>query len=115
MRTRDFRLKQNRLKDLRRRRLYRNHSINGRYEISSKEDKSVTYREVWDINLVSHWGYVTIHPSKISNEIGHWQEYPKNQNYGSRGYNLKSSKHKKIRQALKSEMRREQNEAQISR
>lgn len=101
------------MKDLRRRKLYRNHAINGRYEISSKEDTSITYKSVWaeeGINLVSHWGKVKIHPDKLTNDIGHWQEYPKNQKYGSRGYDLKSSKHKKIRQALKSKMRREQNE-----
>ena len=117
MRTKDFRLEQNRVKDLRRRRLYRNHAINGRYELSYKEDPNLSLCAVHNkanpnCKLVEWTAQrETVHPDKLTNDIGHWQEYPKNQNYGSRGYNLKSSKHKKIRQALKSKMRREQDEA----
>lgn len=112
MRTKDFRREQNRLKDLRRRKLYRNRAINGRYEISDKEDDSVIDRNnpccfgLWELSGSKR----VIARNKLDNTTGHWQEYPKNHKYGSSGYNLKSSKHKKIRQAFKSKMKKEQNE-----
>lgn len=98
------------MKDLRRRRLYRNHAINGRYEISSKEDDSITYKAVYaedGINLVSHWGEIMISPDKLTDDVGHWQEFPKNQKYGRYGWNLKAAKHKRLRQAYKIKMRKE--------
>ena len=97
------------MKDLRRRKLYRNRAINGRYEISDKEDDSVTDRNnpccfgLWELSGSRR----TIARNKLTNDIGHWQEYPKNQKYGSSGYNLKSSRHKKIRQALKVSLTKE--------
>lgn len=107
MRTKDYRRFEERMKDLRRRNLYRNRCLKGRYEISSKEDKSITYREVWDINLVSHWGYVTIHPDKLTNDIGHWQEPPKTKYYGSKGYlrKKKTLTERKISDKIKSDMK----------
>lgn len=115
MRTRDYRRHEERMKDLRRRRLYRNNVINGRYELSDKEDSNLSLCAVHN-KANPNWKMVewtaqrgTVHPDKLTNDIGHWQEYPKNQNYGSRGYNLKSSKHKKIRQALKVLLNKEVN------
>lgn len=75
------------LKDKRRRFLYRNRAINGRYELNlDKEDDSVSV-----VNSVSGYGItryskVTIQPEKLDNETGHWQEYPKTKYYGSAGY-----------------------------
>ena len=104
------------MKDLRRRRLYKSHAINGRYELSDKEDQSLSLCAVHN-KANPNWKLVewtaqreTVHPDKLTNDIGHWQEYPKNQNYGSRGYNLKSSRHKKIRQALKDSINKELSE-----
>jgi len=107
MRTRDYRRHEERMKDLRRRKLYRNHAINGRYELSDKEDPELSLCAVYN----KHNPYVrmvewtaqkeTIHPSKLTNDIGHWQEFPKNQYYGRYGWNLKSTRHKKLRKALK--------------
>ena len=101
------------MKDLRRRRLYRNRSINGRYELSCKEDPDLSLCAVYNkanpnFKMVEWTAQrETVHPDKLTNDIGHWQEYPKNQNYGSRGYNLKSSRHKKIRHALKVSLTKE--------
>ena len=105
MRTKEFRREQNKIQDLRRRRFYRNHAINGRFELSGKEDPSISYGSVINYKGDMRWAEVQIHPSKLTDDVGHWQEFPKNQNYGSRGYNLKSSKHKKVRKALKIKVR----------
>ena len=110
MRTKEFRRNQEKVKDLRRRKLYRNRAINGRYEISSKEDESVTYKSVYakeGINLVSHWGKVMIHPDKLTDDVGHWQEYPKTHNYGSKGYNRFRITNKTLRQSLKAKIEKE--------
>ena len=81
--------------------------------MSYKEDQSLSLCAVYN----KHNPYVrmaentaqreTVHPDRLTNDIGHWQEYPKNQTYGSRGYNLKSSQHKRIRQALKASIVKE--------
>lgn len=119
MRTRDYRRHEERMKDLRRRRLYRNNAINGRYELSDKEDPDLSLCAVYNKNnstvRMVEWTAQkeTIHPSKLTDDIGHWQEFPKNQNYGSRGYNLKSSKHKKMRQALKTAIDKEMNNDRV--
>lgn len=88
MRTKQFRRNQSKLKDLRRRFLYRNNAINGRYEISDKEDDSVT-----DVNNPYNAGWWELSGSrnviahhKLDNKTGHWQEYPKTRNFGSKGY-----------------------------
>ena len=87
-RTKDFRRHQERLKDLRRRKLYRNHAINGRYEVSDKEDDSVTDRNnpccagMWRLSGSKK----TIAHHKLNNTIGHWQQYPKPKNYMGEGY-----------------------------
>lgn len=87
MRTKDFRRYENRLKDLRRRKLYRNHAINGRYELNlDKEDDSVSI-----INSIPQYGdsrysEITVNPDLLDNKIGHWSEYPKTKYYGSKGY-----------------------------
>ena len=113
MRTKDFRREQNRLKDLRRRKLYRNHAINGRYELSDKEDSSLSFCAVYNehnpnVRMVEWTAQrETIHPDKLTNDVGHWQEYPKNRNYESRGYSLKLSKHKRLRKALKAYISKE--------
>lgn len=95
------------MKDLRRRRLYKNHSINGRYELSDKEDASISYGNVTNYKGDMRWAEVQIHPSKLTNDVGHWQEFPKNQKYGRYGWNLKAAKHKRLRQAYKIKMRKE--------
>lgn len=107
MRTKDFRREQNRLKDLRRRKLYRNHAINGRYELSDKEDSSISYGNVINYKGDMRWAEVQIHPSKLTNDVGHWSEFPKNQNYAGYGYNLKSTRHKKLRKTLKANIVKE--------
>ena len=109
MRTRDYRRHEERMKDLRRRKLYRNHAINGRYELSDKEDHSLSRCAVFNEHHSSEIGRMseclanteTIDPNKLTNDIGHWQEFPKNQYYGRYGWNLKSTRHKKLRKALK--------------
>lgn len=95
------------MKDLRRRRLYKNHAINGRYELSDKEDSSISYGSVINYYGDMRWAEVQIHPSKLTNDVGHWQEFPKNQKYGRYGWNLKAAKHKRLRQAYKIKMRKE--------
>lgn len=113
MRTKNFRLEQNKLKDLRRRRLYRNCAINGRYELSDKEDASLSLCSVYNehnpnVRMVEFTAQrKTVHYSKIDDTIGHWSEFPKNQKYGRYGWNLKSAKHKKLRQAYKIKIRKE--------
>ena len=90
--------------------MYRNHAINGRYELSDKEDSSISYGNVINYKGDMRWVEVQIHPSKLTNDVGHWQEYPKTHNYGSKGYNRFRLTNKKIRQALKVKMRKEAQE-----
>lgn len=81
--------------------------------MSDKEDSSLSLCAVYN----EHNPYVrmaentaqreTIHPDKLTNDIGHWQEYPKNQNYERRGYYLKLSKHKRLRKTIKAKMLKE--------
>ena len=120
MRTKEFRRNQEKVKDLRRRKLYRNRAINGRYEISDKENPSLSMCAVYNehypnVRLADCVaGRETIHPSKLTNDIGHWQEFPKNQYYGRYGWNLKSTKHKKLRKALKAGIKKETENATCS-
>jgi hypothetical protein len=101
------------LKDARRRKLYKNCAINGRYELSDKEDSTLSVCAVYNehkpnVRMVEWIAQrKTIHPSKLHNGIGHWAEFPKNQKYGRYGWNLKSAKHKRLRQAYKIKMRKE--------
>lgn len=117
MRTKDFRRAQARLKDLRRRKLYRNHAINGRYELSDKEDQSLSLCAVHNkanpnFKLVEWTAQrETVHPDKLTNDLGHWQEFPKNQYQGRYGWNLKSTKHKKLRKAFKAKIKEEVEDA----
>lgn len=75
------------LKDKRRRFLYRNNAINGRYELNlDKEDDSVSVVNSVPGHGAIHYSKVTIQPEKLDNEIGHWQEYPKTKYHGSDGY-----------------------------
>jgi len=104
------------LKDLRRRRLYKSHAINGRYELSAKEDRELSLFETWNREHNGNWQLMdntahrnTISPENLTDNVGHWAEYPKNQKYGSRGYDLKSHSNKKLRQALKDSIDKELN------
>lgn len=112
MRSKNFRRNQEKLKDLRRRKLYRNHAINGRYELSNKEDPSLSMCAVYNahnpvVRMVEWTAQKeTIHPDKLTNDIGHWQEYPKNKGYGSKGYFLKKDI-KKLRQLFKNKISKE--------
>ena len=86
-RTKQYRRNKERVKDLRRRRLYRNNAIEGRYELNlDTEDDSkslVNNRPSWG---VMHYSKVTVAPEKLDNKTGHWQQYPKTKYYGSKGY-----------------------------
>lgn len=91
-RTKQYRRNKERVKDLRRRHLYRNNAINGRYELSYKEDPNLSLCAVHN-KANPNWKLVewtaqreTVHPDKLTNDIGHWQEYPKTKYYGSKGY-----------------------------
>lgn len=86
-RTKQYRRNKEKVKDLRRRHLYRNNAINGRYELNlDKEDDSVSV-----VNSIPGYGKtryskVTIQPDKLDGRTGHWQGYPKTKYYGSKGY-----------------------------
>ena len=85
-RTKTYRRNQEKVKDLRRRFLYRNHAINGRYELDlNKEDDSVSELNTNNYGE-SHWSKVTVNPKLLDNKTGHWQEYPKTRNHGEKGY-----------------------------
>ena len=77
--------------------------------MSDKEDDSVTDEKnpcgdgMW--RKSGSKGVIAQH--LLDNTIGHWQEFPKNQNYAGYGYNLKSTKHKKLRKALKAYISKE--------
>ena len=106
-RTKQYRRNKERVKDLRRRHLYRNNAINGRYEISDKEDDSVT-----DVNNPYNAGWWMLSGSrnviahhKLDNKTGHYQEYPKTKYYGSKGYyRMKGWKCRAFKERMLSEL-----------
>lgn len=118
-RTRIYRKDRERVKDNHRRFLYRNHAINGRYEINvDTEDTSVSESETnkWSPEWLKRCR-VTVVPQKLDKGIGHWSEYPKTKYHGSKGYYRKKGwKCKAFKEMLLSELteKEKNNEAQVS-
>jgi len=89
------------IKDLKRRKLYVNHAINGRFEVNDESAEVQSFlmdckRHRNTLNPYNHSNY-----ERVKNGEGHWSQYPKNKYYGSNGYKLK---HKTYKERKEEEM-----------
>jgi len=87
--TREKRRLKSKLKDIKRRHLYLNHAINGRFEVKDESAEiknnysdSLAHRNTLDPSVQSNY-------ERVKNGEGHWSQYPKNRYYGAKGYRVK--------------------------
>lgn len=96
--TRDERRYIEYIKDKRRRKLYVNGTINGRYEVTGEPlTPPEGFADLkWTRKTLNSWN--DEHVKLIKSGEGYWQQYPKTKYYGSKGYSKGCRSVKDIRE-----------------